>query len=457
MLAVEKISKKVNGTEIPKDLSLTVSKGEKIAFFGQNNLAKTLFFQIILGETEPDDDQGEADWNPRVTPARPNAQNNPVTSIVYNDIDLSSKVANAKGATVFYQYDQLGRLARVEKSNSGNASYSVVRVKNDPWNDIIEITDPNGNTTDYTYDFTGRMTGIIYPPENGSRPQKNMSFDYTSNTLTNTDENGHLTIDVLDLKQKLLQHTQYAGMDVIKSFIYYDSLGNQILAVDPLGNKSTNVYDCRNLLERTILPQASFFEKGATVQATPYVRSEYDLAGDKTKDVSDTPNGEHEVDYTTDGLGRVIGAQTSYTDPVSGLIRATAQTFYDAKGNKVRVIDAKNTALKSNSQPYYCAETVYSAKDKPLSQAVNVKRAADGSLLDPGNVTRMTYDVLGNVESMTDPRGISGKYTGDFPLLYHYDDLNRLVKGDTPGRYGRGPKTNHRIRLRSPRQSHGAP
>ena len=37
---------------------------------------------------------------------------------------------------------------------------------------------------------------------------------------------------------------------------------------------------------------------------------------------------------------------------------------------------------------------------------------------------------------MTDPRGNSAKYDGDFTIVYHYDDLNRLVKGELPKSIG---------------------
>jgi ATPase subunit of ABC transporter with duplicated ATPase domains len=43
-----------------KDLTLTVNKGDKIAFVGPNSLAKTTLFQILGGEIEPD--EGSFRW-----------------------------------------------------------------------------------------------------------------------------------------------------------------------------------------------------------------------------------------------------------------------------------------------------------------------------------------------------------------------------------------------------------
>jgi ATPase subunit of ABC transporter with duplicated ATPase domains len=57
ILTVENLFKAVEGAELLKDFNLTVAKNDKIAFVGQNNLAKTIFFQIIMDEIKPDSGQ----------------------------------------------------------------------------------------------------------------------------------------------------------------------------------------------------------------------------------------------------------------------------------------------------------------------------------------------------------------------------------------------------------------
>ncbi len=54
ILEIEGLSKTVDGVPLFKDLTLTVNKGDKIAFIGPNSLAKTTLFQILAGELEPD-------------------------------------------------------------------------------------------------------------------------------------------------------------------------------------------------------------------------------------------------------------------------------------------------------------------------------------------------------------------------------------------------------------------
>jgi ATPase subunit of ABC transporter with duplicated ATPase domains len=54
ILEINGLSKKIDGVSMFEDLTLTVNKGDKIAFIGTNSLAKTTLFQILAGELEPD-------------------------------------------------------------------------------------------------------------------------------------------------------------------------------------------------------------------------------------------------------------------------------------------------------------------------------------------------------------------------------------------------------------------
>ncbi len=54
ILEIDRLSKEIDGITMFKDLTLTVNKGDKIAFVGSNSLAKTTLFQILTGELEAD-------------------------------------------------------------------------------------------------------------------------------------------------------------------------------------------------------------------------------------------------------------------------------------------------------------------------------------------------------------------------------------------------------------------
>ncbi|MDO7787550.1 ABC-F family ATP-binding cassette domain-containing protein [Desulforamulus aquiferis] len=56
ILNIESLSVTIDGEKILKDVSLTVNKGDKIAFVGPNGPAKTTLFQVLMGEITADSD-----------------------------------------------------------------------------------------------------------------------------------------------------------------------------------------------------------------------------------------------------------------------------------------------------------------------------------------------------------------------------------------------------------------
>ncbi len=67
ILEIKGLGKEIDGVAVLNDLTLTVGKGDKIAFVGGNSLAKTTLFQILAGELEPD--SGSFRWGVTITPA----------------------------------------------------------------------------------------------------------------------------------------------------------------------------------------------------------------------------------------------------------------------------------------------------------------------------------------------------------------------------------------------------
>jgi ATPase subunit of ABC transporter with duplicated ATPase domains len=67
ILEISHLSKKKDGLPLLHDLSLTVRGGDKIAFLGRDDLAKTTLFQILAGEEEPD--SGSFRWGVTITPS----------------------------------------------------------------------------------------------------------------------------------------------------------------------------------------------------------------------------------------------------------------------------------------------------------------------------------------------------------------------------------------------------
>ena len=60
-----KLSKTIDGKKVLDNVSFIVEKGDKIAFVGTNNIAKTTLFRILMGELKYD--AGSIEWGSTIT------------------------------------------------------------------------------------------------------------------------------------------------------------------------------------------------------------------------------------------------------------------------------------------------------------------------------------------------------------------------------------------------------
>jgi len=67
ILVVDKICKSLNGVPILKNVSFSMHKTDKIALLGQNDLAKTLLMEILMGRVQPD--SGSFSWGITIAPS----------------------------------------------------------------------------------------------------------------------------------------------------------------------------------------------------------------------------------------------------------------------------------------------------------------------------------------------------------------------------------------------------
>ena len=83
ILVVEGISKTIDGVKVLDNFSLRVDKGDKIALVGDDDLAKTTLFRILMGELEPD--EGSYKWGVTITSAYFPKDNGPY----FDGVDLT--------------------------------------------------------------------------------------------------------------------------------------------------------------------------------------------------------------------------------------------------------------------------------------------------------------------------------------------------------------------------------
>ena len=83
ILTVDGLSKTIDGVKVLNNISFRVSKEDKIAFVGENDIANTTLFKILCGELEPD--SGSYKWGITITTSYfPNDN-----SKYFNDVELN--------------------------------------------------------------------------------------------------------------------------------------------------------------------------------------------------------------------------------------------------------------------------------------------------------------------------------------------------------------------------------
>ena len=124
ILAVEGLTKTVDGRKALDNVSFRVNKGDKIAFVGEDEIATTTLFKILMGELEPD--AGTFKWGTTITTSYFPLDN----SAFFNDCDLNLvdwlgqyTADNAEENTESFKRSFLGRMLF-----SGDDVYKPVKV-----------------------------------------------------------------------------------------------------------------------------------------------------------------------------------------------------------------------------------------------------------------------------------------------------------------------------------------
>ena len=124
ILAVEGLTKTVDGRKVLDNVSFRVNKGEKIAFVGEDEIATTTLFKILMEELEPD--EGTFKWGTTITTSYFPLDN----SAFFNDCDLNLvdwlgqyTADNAEENTESFKRSFLGRMLF-----SGDDVYKPVKV-----------------------------------------------------------------------------------------------------------------------------------------------------------------------------------------------------------------------------------------------------------------------------------------------------------------------------------------
>ena len=322
-----------------------------------------------------------------------------------------------------YTYDAAGRkLTETDACPGVGQTRPVTTYASDPDGNLVYVTDPRGNTTQYVYDDLGRKTAVIPPPPN---PTQYITVQATNPT------NSSATWSVSGLPsgtsgsfyEVLVSWSANAANTDMASYTVYDGTTgstkqwtvdtiNQQLAplASPLYSGGWQSLGCFWISGNTLSVQLINKDGGTLVagsirivQVNPSV-----VAYDSNGNVTATTNALGFVtDSVYDNLNRKI--ETIQPDAATG---QTAQSDANCPKTYVAYDSAGNVA--STTDPNGNVTRYTYNIDNRQTQIIDAL----------GNTTTTTFDAVGNAIFVTDALGRTAAYA--------FDSMNRRIRETLP-------------------------
>ncbi|MHB1395030.1 MAG: S8 family serine peptidase, partial [Clostridia bacterium] len=381
------------------------------------------------------------------------------TGYVYDKNGLIEKISLAQGETTRIVYDMTGR--KIQEIQPEQYNPAMDDLSNHRYNDstvgyryayydnglLLSVTDPENNTTSYTYDVYGnKLTETrpdnsvmryeydvmdrlkkVYFKDNAAAPES-ILYDYsyvvlddgrtqkTETRYLNDTENA-ITVEIYDYTGRLTEE-QYP--DGSKEKTVYNLNGTVGSRSAKNGSITYFKYDGLNRLSE----QWTLIEVSDGIMLYSYSKLEYDKAGRKTAEKI----GKEKVALYEVPMSFAIKNYSYYRNGnvkvVTDAEGRKTEYYYDDDGNLSRedVYAGINSML--------ITEYTYNHLGKPTEKKVHVAEGdiygnIFGSVNDKVLLTAYTYDKNGNLKTQTTPDTVTTTYT--------YDNLDRQLSISQPG------------------------
>lgn len=272
---------------------------------------------------------------------------------VINLLNNSDIPTNLK--TDWYYYDY---------SNASNKVHFIeAKLEYDNFDNVISMTDYNGNRTEYSYDCLNRLIKT----KNADGSEKAVKYDDETIERTTTDENGNITCEILSfdgLVEKLIKG--YNTQTPQTTSYVYDASGRVVETIEaPYGlkQKTKTEYSVFGEPSKITKPAVTVYENGNEKNVTPVEITEYNGMGLATLKKTGYEGNYHVEENTYDSMGRLLSVK-SYAlinGNVSDQVRTVSYT-YDANGNVLTETDADG-----NTKTYeYTSRNQKKSEENPL-------------------------------------------------------------------------------------------
>jgi RHS repeat-associated protein len=319
---------------------------------------------------------------------------------------LPQTIVDPNGVTTNLTYD--ARLRLLTSTLTTSAGPLSTKYAYDPAGNLLNLTLPDGSAVTNTYDAAHRLTGMADLFTNSVAYTLDAAGDRTNTAVSNPQKTvtrqHSATFDALG---RLLDDVGGVGQTTAYA---YDSNGNAVAVTDPLQRITQQTFDSLN--RRITITNPA---QGSTAFT-------YDPLN-RPLSVTD-PNG-NTTTYTYDGFGDVI----QEVSPARG----TTVYHYDPDGNLVQKIDGRGaTANYTYDALDRVTATTYTA-DTLENVTYTYDQAAGGfgigrltSVADAVGTLSRTYDERGNVLTESRVRG-SGASAVTLRTKYTYDAASRMA------------------------------
>ncbi|MFT3856662.1 MAG: Ig-like domain-containing protein [Aquabacterium sp.] len=337
-----------------------------------------------------------------------------ITQYEYDDVGNRTRTIDAMGYATRYVYDKLDRLVSTTNALNKTATRTFNEV-----GDMVASTDELGRVTGFAYDVQHRLIKVTLPDPDGTggsgSPTITYEYDAVGNQIQATDEIGAVTRTQYDELNRRIGWTDALNHS---GSVTYDAVGNVLTQTDELGRTTTFTYDHLNRRLSVTGPDPD----GSGTQSAPVATFTYDKVGNLLSKKDARGNTES---YTYDKLNR----QTETEDADHHKTKAV----YDKVGNLIERTDKRgNTTTFSYDKLNRRVSMTEPDPDGAGSSAATAQQPP---------VTLYSYDLVGNLLSVTDPRGHSTRYTYDklhrqtsvTDALQHtssvtYDDVGNVIE-----------------------------
>jgi len=309
----------------------------------------------------------------------------PTTLTRYDAAGNAIEVTDPRGNATRYSYDQLGRPVTRDEPASTNDERAVWRYTYTRTGELLSTTDPTGARVEATYDDLDRqVTATTLERRPTARTlTTRYTYDAAGNVTGIVSPTGATTVNVYDAAGQLTRTTDPNG---VATLIGYDYSGRQVRVSDPLGRTQRVTYD----LLGQVAGESDLTSDGTVLRTQAYG---YDAAGNLTSSTSQVSGT---TSYEYDALGRLV----KQVEPTTTATAVTTTFGYDAAGNRTRYTDGRGNATTYTFTSWGLAGSV-----------VEPTTAAHPAAAD--RTWTVGYDIAGNPVRLAAPGGVTRQQTFD--------------------------------------------